>query len=138
MTKKIIYVAACAALLIFTSGCANGPIRNFFRGGPCNTCQPPVGQPMSCGTNVAPGCASGVCGTGVASPLSQPVLSSPFVNSPNFAPQETSETYYQDPIFGQAPISETDSFGRIPDSANVYGTDLGAPVVGPSQGSGSR
>ena len=144
MNKKLIYLAACAALIVFTSGCANGPIRNFFRGGPCNACQPPVGQPLGCGTNTAPMCNSGACGTGVAA---QPQTSffTPLMQSPLLAPfarQDSGETYYANP--GQenmaAPASQIDPFGLAPDTG-PYGTDLGAPAspgFGALEGSGTR
>lgn len=54
-----------AALLVSTIGCANGPIRQWMQGAPCNTCNPQIQQPI----NVAPpcnsGCAENAVGTGI-------------------------------------------------------------------------
>lgn len=98
--KKIICLIASAVLILSTSGCAtnrcgnglfggglfngqllqgglfqsgplsNSPIRSFFQGAPCNTCNPPAGQMNGYSGNVAPLCNHGNCGGG--SPASAP------------------------------------------------------------------
>lgn len=79
--KKLFILLAAAALVSTTVGCANGPIRNLFRGSTCDTCQPPAAEP-SFGFNygaasTAPtGCQSGNC-SGVASqsaPITNPSI----------------------------------------------------------------
>jgi hypothetical protein len=66
--NKIVVSIIGLAVLIGCSGCANGPLRNWFRGAPCSVCNPPISQPIDgnliggC-TNGA--CAEGSCGTGV-------------------------------------------------------------------------
>ena len=49
---------------------SDGPIRRYFRGAPCSTCNPPSGQLGSYGSNVAPLCQDGNCGG--HSPVSAP------------------------------------------------------------------
>ncbi len=98
--NKIICLIASTVLILSTSGCAtnrcgnglfggglfngqlmkgglfqngplsNGPIRSFFRGAPCNNCNPPAGQMNGYQGNVAPLCPSGTCGG--QSPVSAP------------------------------------------------------------------
>lgn len=65
--KKYLIALISAALLASTVGCANGPLRQWWRGAPCNTCNPQIQQPL----NVAPacntGCAENTVGTGILS-----------------------------------------------------------------------
>jgi hypothetical protein len=98
--KKIICLIASTMLILSTSGCAtnrcgngllglglfsggnsqgglfqgsqlsNNPIRSFFRGAPCDTCNPPAGQVGGHGGNVAPLCNDGSCYGGA--PVSAP------------------------------------------------------------------
>ena len=68
--KQLVLLVAVAAMLAMTSGCANGPMRQWFKGGACNSCQPPCGQPYGCGTNTATGCESGTCGAPASLPAS--------------------------------------------------------------------
>ena len=148
MIKKLTLLAFVAVALLLNSGCANGPIRNLFQGAFCNSCQPPVGQPLGCGTNYAPACDA--CGTGVAvegAPIGDVPVSAPFVESaaPYTAPQGN---FYSEPTLSDqgfindsygAPI-EAPGIGTIP-SAEVYGSGIGNPISPPSiepfQGSGS-
>ncbi len=85
--KNLLYPATCLALLILTSGCSSTscqswlpsnlfanrptPIRDLFRGDACSTCNPPLGQPSNCGTNLAPACSE--CGGNVVLPEGQPI-----------------------------------------------------------------
>ncbi len=57
--KNVILCIAIGAVLSATIGCANGPIRNFFRGSSCNTCQPPAQPNMGFDNS----CANGTCST---------------------------------------------------------------------------
>lgn len=59
---KLRLVILLAFLIIFSSsGCANGPFRRFFRGGACNTCNPPFGL-FNRRQHTVDNCESGVCG----------------------------------------------------------------------------
>ena len=120
--KKIICLIASTVLILSTSGCAtnrcgngllglglfsggasqgsffqsnplsNNPISSFFRGAPCDTCNPPAGQVGAHSGNVAPLCQDGSCYGG--SPVSAPAgvqLNDPGVpyydNGSGIAPQ---------------------------------------------------
>lgn len=145
MIKKVIMATTFAAIIALYSGCANGPIRNLFKGAFCNSCQPPVGQPLGCGTNYAPNCDA--CGTGAleAAPMEAPV-SQPFIESaPYAAPQDAyySQPVVSDPILDQGYVAPMQSapIESIP-SSEVYGSGIGdvvsPPSIGPLQGSGTR
>ena len=77
--KNYLITLIGAALLVSTIGCANGPIRNWFRGAPCNACNPQIQQPL----NLAPpcdGCAENTVGSGLLGKMfkgnsSQPIVS---------------------------------------------------------------
>lgn len=49
-------------LIISTVGCANGPLKRWLRGAPCNTCNPAINQSLS--GNFVGGCNDGTCGAG--------------------------------------------------------------------------
>lgn len=52
------------AVLVTANGCANGPLKRFFRGAPCNTCNPPMGGAFGQGWGgPATNCENGVCST---------------------------------------------------------------------------
>ena len=134
MIKKLPMLLACAAMLSMMAGCANRPVRDFFRGAFCNTCQPPVGQPLGCGTNYAPACDTGACGAGV---VGQPAIQAN-VGQPVF--QDSTGVYSENPAVIQPNINvpvQADPFG-MPESSQVYGGTPGGPAIGPVQGSGSR
>ena len=61
MMRNLIVVIAATSILFSMVGCANGPLRRW-RGAPCNTCNPPINQPVH--GNLLSGCESGACGTG--------------------------------------------------------------------------
>ncbi|HMO15799.1 MAG TPA: hypothetical protein PKD64_04860 [Pirellulaceae bacterium] len=42
---KLIMGLILGAIILTQVGCADGPIRRFFRGGSCNSCQPPISHP---------------------------------------------------------------------------------------------
>lgn len=118
--KKLIYLAT-ALMLFSTVGCANGPIRNWFRGAACNTCQPPF-HPTT-GTGALGTCTTG-CGTNSAipNPIIQPgagqaSISGPIIETPG-------QTYYSngDPT--------TQGYGLQPGPA-VLGNGLNPPNGGP-------
>ncbi|MEZ6094888.1 MAG: hypothetical protein R3C03_11755 [Pirellulaceae bacterium] len=58
--RKYKILICLAALTV--SGCANGPIRNLFRGAPCSTCNPPFGSLFQRSSNTAGTCNNGTCG----------------------------------------------------------------------------
>ncbi len=64
--RNLVVILAITAILGSTLGCANGPLRRWMRGAPCNTCQPPIGQPL--GENFIGGCNTGNCSTGTCNP----------------------------------------------------------------------
>ena len=62
--KKILIMMCSVALLVSTIGCANGPLRQWLQGAPCNACNPQIQQPL----NVAPpcnNCAENAVGSGI-------------------------------------------------------------------------
>ncbi len=61
--KRVALVLVAVTLLAGLSGCANGPFRRFFRGAPCSTCNPPLGQSFDngWGGSTATNCESGTC-----------------------------------------------------------------------------
>ncbi len=117
--KNLLYPATCLALLILTSGCSSTscqswfpndlfanrptPIRDLFRGDACSTCNPPLGQPSNCGTNLAPACTE--CGGNMVLPEGQPIynpgpdqgvpyypngiVAPPLMNGPNLGATQT-------------------------------------------------
>ena len=127
--KKLLYSVTGFGLLFLMAGCSSNtcepsfcqrmwanrptPFRNVSRGAPCNTCNPPVGQPANCGINVAPGCES--CnGGGIGLPGPQPGFENtpapgvpyypePIMNSPDFSAAPTNTTGYP-PFISSAPI----------------------------------
>lgn len=60
MKKTLLALTVCGLICSLT-GCASGPLSQWFRGAPCNSCNPPISQPGA-GLNLAPPCGSG-CGS---------------------------------------------------------------------------
>jgi len=54
--KKTLLALALTGLLCSVTGCASSPLSQWFRGAPCNTCNPPVSQPF--GGSIASGCGT--------------------------------------------------------------------------------
>ncbi len=54
--KRLMMILVGLVLIPALSGCANGPIRTWLRGGECDTCNPPTAHP----TFPNP-CAGGTC-----------------------------------------------------------------------------
>ena len=137
MFKKLMYLATCVALLALFSGCANRPIRSFFRGAFCNSCQPPVGQPIGCGTNYAPSCDTGACAnpaiSGITAPVQTPVFGSAPVEIPMGQPSLGTPTF-DNGI--PSPGMSGDVINTIPSSNDIIGN--GIPTPSPTQGSGTR
>ena len=63
--KKFLVLLCGMALLASTVGCANGPIRQWFRGAPCNTCHPQIQRPLNVAPNCNSQCAENAVGTGI-------------------------------------------------------------------------
>ena len=126
-----------ASVTVVFSGCASGtcgprgpfanqPIRNFFRGAFCNTCNPPAGN-ANCGTNVAPGCNSGNCNlNGGMAPTDSPI------GTPGaFAIPGNGVSYYGDPSLNNNPVFASPSTSQNYPGTDIYGnSDSSAPTVG--------
>lgn len=65
--KRILAVVLMLLMVMSTTGCANGPLGRFFRGGACSTCTPPANRLFNWRGNSAHACESGACNTGVVS-----------------------------------------------------------------------
>ena len=129
--KNIFYVISVFSMLFLTTGCrsnscepsfcermwANRPRLNCFRGDPCNTCTPPVGQPANCDANLAPACTD-CFGGGVELPAPQPG----FQNAP--AP---GVPYYPETIINGANMSTAPS-----NTVGYPPAQSSGPVVGSS------
>ena len=66
--KKLICLAA-ALILLSSVGCANRPIRDWFRGAACNTCQPPLHPSTGSLGTCVDGCANP---SAIPNPIIQP------------------------------------------------------------------
>jgi hypothetical protein len=129
-------------LLVATSGCANGPIRQWMRGSACNACSPPIGQPSNCGVNYAENCTDGVCqsGAGRCGFLGTGFLGfgrNTATTAPASIPAASFETsgtvpYYDEGAFGTAPIMSPPL-----NSGEIYSNpdDMVRPPIGPQNGS---
>lgn len=78
--KHVVSVLVLGALLVTGNGCANGPLKRFFRGAPCNACNPPLagGFGQGWGGGSVTNCDNGVCSTPPATmgaPLPAPATS---------------------------------------------------------------
>jgi len=141
---KRLVLTACLGFLLCMSGCAtsgsgccgnsggsifgqspfqNRPVRtyfqNLFQGDPCNTCNPPVGIPSNCGTNVAPLCDA--CGSSISA---QPAFGTPISQG---VPINQGVSLYGDPVLN-APTSVTTGYPNLTDSVIGNGIDLGTPT----------
>ena len=112
--KNTMILAAVAAMLFATSGCSNGPLKRFFSGGACNSCQPVMGGP--CSSNVAGSCSDGSCGTGVFDQNPASISGAQLGTTGG-------DIYYNDPT------------GGIP-SGDAYGNSgmVTPPTIGPMNG----
>lgn len=124
--KNLICLAAAGFLLVSTLGCANGPIRNWFRGSACNTCQP-AAQP-----SFGPG-PLGACTDGCPNPstLGNPIFQQPTGQA---SIQGDVITNPSDPYFNSN--STTQNLGYQP-SQPALGTGAAGNFLSPP-GSGSR
>jgi hypothetical protein len=55
-----IMIAILGITVVASAGCANGPLRRFFRGSACNACQPAIGHSLWKSNDG--GCPNGMCG----------------------------------------------------------------------------
>ncbi len=121
--KKLIYLAA-ALILFSTVGCANGPIRNWLRGAPCNTCQPPF-HAIS-GTGALGACTTG-CGTNSAipNPIIQSAPGQAAISGPIIETGPRGQPYYSngDPT--------TQGYGIQP-GQQIFQNGLNPPNGGPT------
>jgi hypothetical protein len=124
--KKLTCIAA-ALLLLSTVGCANGPIRNFFRGAACNTCQPPF-HPSS-GTG-----AIGTCTDGCATPSTIP---NPIIQS-NPGQATISGAIVETPQAGQlyypSGTPTTQGYGIQPAQNQIIGSGTQGNIMNPPTG----
>ncbi len=123
--RNLLFGLAAIGLLASTAGCANGPIRQWFRGAPCNTCNPHVGQPL--GENFAGDCASGNCANGTTGSGFLGSMFRPNGNIANLAPASIPAT-----SFDRAPAGFVDESVN----ADIYGNtgnsgNLESPPIGP-------
>lgn len=110
--RKLMLFAALVGLLLPMAGCANGPVRSWFRGAACNSCQPRLVRPFW-RANRAGMCDDGSCSTEV------------FDSAPASIPA--------DQIDGAVPYYEGGSNTGVLPSGDVYGnTDMvQPPQIGP-------
>ncbi|MEM7457694.1 MAG: hypothetical protein AAF456_25420 [Planctomycetota bacterium] len=132
--KKVICLAAVAVIFPLFSGCANGPVRNWLRGRPCNLCNPPVSLPGNCDTNIVNRCDSGTCGTGVcetgncatpgqipAGDFSQtPIIQGPVIQNPMNGFQQAPPILGEPQPVGPA-IGPTSQFNWQLPTSDLYG-----------------
>ena len=144
--NRNLYAVVCLSLalglIVVLSGCSSSSgsscnpsyrpfqnvrssIRSCFQGDPCNTCNPPAGQPANCGTNVAPLCES--CGTG-AQPVfpgtvdqGVPYYGETNLNSPVATPG---------PVYNETGASFQNGLPSLP-SSDIYGTGASNGAVVP-------
>lgn len=131
--KNLLYSVTGLGLLLLLTGCNSNscqpsrfqniwanrptPIRDYFRGAPCNTCNPPVGQPAYYGTNVTPQCDSCV-GGGVELPGPQ----TGYENAPAPGVPYYPETMINGADFSVAP-SNTVGYPPVGSSAPIVGSN---------------
>lgn len=100
---KNIMIAVLGLSVLATTGCANGPVRRFFRGGACNACQPAVGQTLwGQDSDDNSSCPNGVCGQNQET-LGGNVLPGPAQSQPGTDPNSSGVIYGQpnfDPFSG--------------------------------------
>lgn len=87
--KRILALVLVVAMVMSTTGCANGPIGRFFRGGACSTCTPPSNRLFNWRGNTASDCASGNCpSAGMNDPyqMAPAVIGSGIQNQPGTVP----------------------------------------------------
>lgn len=101
--RKSITIAILGISTLAATGCANGPIRKFFHGAACNSCQPAMGNTVW-GQDESP-CADGQCPS--------PVLPGP---AGEIAPGESGIIYGQgyDPFSGSQIVTPPDNTGVLP------------------------
>ncbi len=142
--KKLICLAICATSLLMFNGCANGPMRNWFKGSACNTCAPPMGQPPM---NVLSGCDTGNCANGNGNFFSRlfyrgnnsvsPCATGNCGNAPDAQPpvfnpnQNNVVPYYNDPN-----LNSTPNFGEPDLGPTTY--QYGKPPIDEIYRSGSK
>lgn len=96
--KKQMTILLLLSVMLVSSGCANGPFRQFFRGGACNTCNPPAGL-FNRRQHTVDNCSNGVCG-GVT-PVDGAMIGGPTFGSGSLNPsQYPTEQYDQYPYPG--------------------------------------
>jgi hypothetical protein len=59
--RKLVFLAMFGIALSLLTGCANGPFQRWFRGAPCNSCNPPFGKLFQRGENTMGTCSTGTC-----------------------------------------------------------------------------
>ena len=155
--KKLILTALCVGLLVVTSGCANCGLRQWFKGAPCNTCNPAFGKPPA---NVLSNCENGNCGLGgtcatgncptgnatLGKPQIGPAMNSPVIPAQNVQPPvfgtPNGVPYYSDPNLNSAtPFQPTSinppsyQYGNPPVDQINYTGSMDNSILPPNAGS---
>lgn len=145
--KNVAFLLVLAAVMVASNGCANGPLRNFFRGAPCNTCNPPLGKVFGQGWG---GGAVKNCESGVCSAPDQAVVNnqSPVNGADSYSaakypyPGTPSGNSFADDLRGLTPL-DNNTFGNQPavgsGAAGTLNGYVNPPSIGPLPGpSGNR
>jgi|GEM_PF-4090351 len=145
--KNVTFLLVLAAVMVVSNGCANGPLRNFFRGAPCNTCNPPLGKVFGqgWGGSTVSNCASGVCDAPAQAITSNqaPANSADSYSAAKYPyPGTPTGSSFSDDLRGLTPL-ENNNFGSRPatgsGAAGTLNGYVSPPTLGPLPGpSGSR
>ncbi len=124
MKKTLVFLTA-TAMLIATTGCANGPIRSLFGGKQCNSCNAPAADPsMGYGYNES-AYPTGDCPNCVSGQADSPVYMNdgtidPYVQGSNYGGATINPPVfdsYSNPSFGGT-IVPPGSSGTLPSPGN--------------------
>ena len=135
--KKTLLALALTGLLCSVSGCASSPLSQWFRGAPCNTCNPPVAQPFgssSIASGCGPACEQPKRGIfdWLRNPFQSQTPSLPGANLPggNFS-VDPGVQYYGDPGIPAGAIQPLEIINP------VGATDFGATSLGATNSTGA-
>ena len=140
--RNLLLMIAAIAMLASTVGCANGPLRQWLRGAPCDTCNPQFNTPQF--SHSTGGCADGTCSSGLGlsgggsnvfgtAPTGNGLLGGAF-GSANRGPIFNTPTATAPPAsIPASALTQDSTFGGSPE---IYGSTTSAgrielPPVGP-------
>ena len=121
--KKTLAFLMVAAMLVATTGCANGPIRSLFRGKQCNTCNAPAANPSfgygysETAYPVGTDCSNCVSGNAGSPAWIDSGSSDPYVHGSNYGGATINPPVfdsYSNPSYGGT-IVPPGSSGTLPD-----------------------